>query len=78
MKAIPDFLLILHINLLCQICPDQVLAEVKSYNYPLDECMKICKEYAVRDALSFFLERAGNLNEAVYIAFDVHKEKSTK
>ena len=71
LKTIPDFLLILHIKLLCQFHPDRVLAEVNSYSYPLDECMKLCKEYNVRDALSFFLERAGNLDQAVDIAFDV-------
>lgn len=48
-----------------------MLEEVKKNTYPLDECLKICKENNAKDGLAFFLERAGNVTEAVDIMIDV-------
>jgi len=70
---VSDDLLILHIKLLCQLHPKLVLKEVSEYNYPLDECMKICKEYRVLDALALFTERAGNYMEALEITIGLFK-----
>lgn len=69
---ISDSLLVLHIKLLCQLSPKHVLDEVRSNTYPLDECMKLCREYNVKNALAFFLERAGNLTEALSISLEVY------
>lgn len=41
---IQDDLLVLHLRLLCELHPDLVVKEVKSYNYPLDEGLRLCKE----------------------------------
>ena len=73
-SGISDSLLVLHIKLLCQLNPSKVLEEVKAYTYPLDECMKLCKEYNVKDALGFFLERAGNLTDALNIALELFRK----
>jgi len=70
-KKIPDSLLVLHLKLLCQLQPKQVIKEIKLTTYPLDECLKLCREYGIKDALAFFLERAGNLQEAINISLEV-------
>ena len=59
-------LLTLHMKLLCKLHPDQVLEEAKrENNYPLDDALRLCEEYQVYDALAFFLEKAGNLVDAL-------------
>jgi len=77
-KKIPDALLVLHIKLLCQLQPKQVIKEVKFTTYPLDECLKLCREYDVKNALAFFLERAGNLQEAINISLELFRKSLEK
>ena len=70
-QTIPDKLLVLHIRLLCQLYPKQVIEEVKKTTYPLDDCLKICQEYNIQNAAAFFLERAGKLIQALDITLGV-------
>jgi len=62
---VADNLLKLHIGLLCQLHPKEVLPEVKQFDYPLEDCMDICKRYEIKDAYAFFLEKNGNTFEAL-------------
>lgn len=75
---IPDDILILHIKLLCQLHPKQVIEEVKKTTYPLDESLKIVKEYGLNNVAAFFLERAGNLHEALDITLDLFTKSTEK
>jgi len=70
-QNVPDKLLVLHIRLLCQLHPKQVIEEVKKTTYPLDACLKVCREYNIQNATAFFLERAGKLIEALDINLSV-------
>ena len=63
--VVPDNLLILHITLLCQLHPKQVLSEVKSHPYPLESCLGICEKYNIKDALALILEKNGNISQAL-------------
>ena len=62
---VSDNYLILHIKLLSRLCPEEIFHEVERHNYPLEECLKICRDYNVKDALAFFLEKAGNIIDAL-------------
>jgi len=75
---IPDDILILHIKLLCQLHPKQVIEEVKKTTYPLDESLKIVKEHGLNNVAAFFLERAGNLHEALDITLDLFTKSTEK
>lgn len=68
---IPDELLILHIKLLCQLYPKQVMEEAKKNDYPIEACLQLCREYSIPNGLAFFLEKAGNVSEALDITLDV-------
>jgi len=75
---IPDDILILHIKLLCQLHPKQVIEEVKRTTYPLDESLRIVKEFGLNNVAAFFLERAGNLHEALDITLDLFTKSTEK
>ena len=75
---VPDNLLKLHIGLLCQLHPKEVLNEVKSYDYPLEDCMDICKKYEIKDAYAFFLEKNGNTFEALNNLLEVFMDSIQK
>mmetsp|Transcript_5309 Transcript_5309/g.4495 ORF Transcript_5309/g.4495 Transcript_5309/m.4495 type:complete len:402 (-) Transcript_5309:695-1900(-) len=70
---IQDDLLVLHLKLLCDLHPDLVVKEIKTHNYPLDECLRICKEKEIQEGIAFFNERAGNVKEALKILIDLFK-----
>ncbi len=72
-KKIPSDLLILHIKLLCQLAPKQIAQEVKRYPYPVDECLKICRQYDAKEGLAFFLDASGNIMEALAIYVEVYQ-----
>lgn len=62
-----DEILRLHINLLCKLKPDEVLAEIQENDYPMDDVIQICRQYDVPDALAFLLERSGAIKEAIKV-----------
>jgi len=44
-----------------------------TYTYPLDACIKLCKEYEVKDAYALLLERAGNPSDALKITLELFR-----
>lgn len=75
---VPEDLLVLHIKLLCQLEPKNVAEEVRKRRYPVDPCLKLCRDYNVKGGLAFFLEKAGNNMEAVDLLLDVFQEALVK
>lgn len=42
------------------------MAELENnQDYPLDECFRICKQYEVKDAMAYLMERLGGVQEAL-------------
>lgn len=58
-------LLILYVQLLCQIEPMRVRKELMTLDYPLDDCLDICLRYNVYDAAAYLFERSGNIQKAL-------------
>ena len=59
-------LMLQNIELLCQIDKKQVLPELENnQDYPLDECFRICKQYQVKEAMAYLMERLGGVQEAL-------------
>ncbi|KAL9657447.1 hypothetical protein ABK040_016716 [Willaertia magna] len=55
-----------YFQLMCEFEPQSVYPYVSSErDYPLDECLKFCKQYNILDATSYLLERSGDVAEAV-------------
>ena len=71
-EEVPEDLLVLHIKLLCQLEPKSVAEEVKKRRYPVDPCLRVCREYNVKGGLAFFLEKAGDNMEALDLLLDVN------
>lgn len=63
-------ILIKHISLLSRFKPEAIYPEISQWDYPIDECLKICKEKNILDATAFFYERSGALEKSL----EVHKE----
>ena len=70
-KYINNFL-ILHINLLCiKKETKKILNFLKQCDmYPIDECIKICKNYKVIDALVFLYQKIGSIDKALEVCLD--------
>lgn len=65
-------LLKLHIKLLCQQNPSQVLPNLKKRSsYPVDECLKKCLKYKVYDAAIYLYQSTGAIRDALLLALDV-------
>jgi hypothetical protein len=54
------------------------MKEIKNFDYPLDEALKICKEYNMHESLAFLLEKAGFYSEALDLYFEVELIKIIK
>lgn len=53
-------LLILNITLLCKRAyTEKILYEVKTFEYPLDNILPPCRQYGVKRATAYVLERLG-------------------
>jgi hypothetical protein len=58
--------LLRYIRLLILHSPHEVYSFISTHDqYPLDECLELCKEHDVADAVSYLMEREGNTNEAL-------------
>jgi hypothetical protein len=51
---------------------------VKKKYYPIDECLKLCKEYNILDAQAYLLKRIGDLNEALEMDIKILSESYQK
>ena len=49
----------------------KVLKELKENQYPLDESLKLCKEYGLKKAVGYLLERSGAITDAIDVYFEV-------
>jgi hypothetical protein len=42
-----------------------LLIELKMQDFPLDECLKVCTKYNVKEAQAYLLERLGAIHQAL-------------
>jgi hypothetical protein len=57
--------------LLCKFKPNQVLQTLKESSYPLDDSLTFTKQYYIRDAAAYLLERSGAIEEALIQLIDL-------
>jgi hypothetical protein len=71
-------LLALHISLLCQSKDPQdrhkIMHNLKTYEYPLETCLQILKQYDAKDAAAFIEEKGGNHSGALEIRIEATKD----
>jgi len=48
-----------------------LLTELRSFDYPLDQCLKLCQEFKMNEATAFLLERSGAVLEALKLYIEV-------
>ncbi|KAG0472778.1 hypothetical protein HPP92_014635 [Vanilla planifolia] len=76
MIQVTDELTELYLELLCQYESNSVLKFLETFdNYRLDNCLKICQEYGVKDAAAFLLERVGDVGSALVLLMSGIDEK---
>ena len=70
----------LHIDLLCELkYYDQILPNLKKrYFYPVNYCLKKCKEFNILDALIYLERKNGNINQAIQLVNVFTKEHFNK
>ena len=64
-------LLNLHIKLLCELFPTQVLPNLKKRKYPVEECLKECLKHKIFDAAIFLYQANNEIREALDLALEV-------
>jgi hypothetical protein len=70
-QATPD-MQELYIKLMCQYDPDLVYNYlVTQDNYPLDSCLKYCKQAGIVNATTYLLERTGDVAGALSLLLKV-------
>ena len=47
------------------------MKEIKNYDYPLDEALKICKEYNMFEPLAYLFDKAGFYSDALELYVEV-------
>lgn len=47
------------------------MKEIKNYDYPLDEALKICKEYNMSEPLAYLFDKAGFYSDALELYVEV-------
>jgi len=58
-------LLILNLRLLCQFKSKTIVNKLKQHFYPIDDCIKIVREFKVDEAEAYLLERSGAVHDAL-------------
>lgn len=83
-EEIDNKMLILHIRLLCQSKDKanrkKIVHELRANNYPLDDCLELCRKYEIKDAWAYLEERRGGslgINKAIDLQFQVRKIRLT-
>nr|CAG4715784.1 unnamed protein product [Naegleria fowleri] len=65
-----------YFQLLCEFEPQSVYTYVASQrDYPIDECLKFCRQHNIIDATSYLLERGGDVVGAVKLYLEKVDEK---
>ncbi|XP_024531344.1 vacuolar protein sorting-associated protein 8 homolog [Selaginella moellendorffii] len=55
-----------YIELMCELEPSGVLNFLQGHeNYRLEQCLKLCQKYGVKDGAAFLLEQAGDVGSAL-------------
>jgi len=63
----------LHIELLCEIEPDEVLPVIKKEYYPVNECQAICNKKGHLEGKAYLLKRAGDYNMSLKVYLEILK-----
>ena len=64
-------LLELHVELLCDLFPEKVLAVIKKKFYPTTSCLSVCKRKRHNLAIAYLLKRAGDFSESLNSYLDI-------
>ena len=68
----------MHVTLACKREPDQLLSIMKvilkEKFYPMEECLKICKEYNQLEACALLAKRVGFYMQSVVTYFKILEE----
>lgn len=71
-EYIEEELILLYVRLLCEHNPDSLLEFLLGReDYPLDECLNLCKMFRVIDSTAYLYERLGSTKEALDLLLDV-------
>jgi hypothetical protein len=71
-EYIEEELIILYVRLLCEHAPDSLLEFLLGReDYPLDDCLELCKQHRVIDSTAYLYERLGSTREALELLLDV-------
>ncbi|CAD8142885.1 unnamed protein product [Paramecium octaurelia] len=70
---------ILYLKRLCETQPKQVLSAIKSMNFPLDEALKLTKEFKINQAAAYIHQMSGAIKQAldIYINSFLKKIKNS-
>lgn len=64
---VPDDLKILFFDRLCELEPEEVLAELKKNQLPTNQCLEICQKHSVELGAAYLNERLGKYTDALDI-----------
>lgn len=64
---VDDDILLLHVKLLCIYRPKQFIHELKDFNYPLTDSLKICRDKNCLQGEAYFLEKISDYHNAMRI-----------
>ena len=75
MGSIPADIQTLYVKLMCQFDKKHVYSYlVGTENYPLGECLQLCRRYTVSDAEAYLLERMGDIDGALKLLLSLQLE----
>ncbi|CAD8054386.1 unnamed protein product [Paramecium sonneborni] len=69
---------ILYLKRLCETQPKQVLQAIKSMNFPLDEALKLTKEFKINQAAAYIHQISGSIKQALDIYINSFLKKIKK
>lgn len=49
------------------------MAELRNFDYPLDEAIRICKEFNMQESLAYLYDKAGFYHDAVALYIEVYQ-----
>ncbi|CAJ1950547.1 unnamed protein product [Sphenostylis stenocarpa] len=73
---VPDDLIELYLELLCQYEGNSVLKFLEMFDsYRVEHCLRLCQEYGIIDATAFLLERVGDIGKALSLTLSDLNDK---
>eukprot|EP01017_Pseudomicrothorax_dubius_P021471 TRINITY_DN2312_c0_g2_i2.p1 TRINITY_DN2312_c0_g2~~TRINITY_DN2312_c0_g2_i2.p1 ORF type:complete len:569 (-),score=142.51 TRINITY_DN2312_c0_g2_i2:600-2306(-) len=64
-------LLVMNVRLLCRLNPRKLKEELRKYDYPLDQSVKICREFGNKKAVAFLLDKSGAAFDALELYLEL-------